>query len=492
MNLYDFDKSLYRKDCSIEFFKFCFFKCFGIIYFFKILFFFALNITKFISTKKFKEKFFSFLANVKNLDELVNAFWNKEIKNINQTVLATVKRGDVVCSASPEFLISAAISKLSLDGVKVYGTKMDKLTGKIEGENLKGEEKKNLLLAEGYTIFDNVYTDSLSDFPILDLTENKWIVCGKNVYRFGEQKPTFFVKLKYILKTLRIKHYIKNGLIFLPLFFCGYKFEWKNLYLTIIGFVMFCLTASIVYIVNDLADRKKDRLHLRKRKRPIASYMVSPAEAVCMAVLLLAIVVTLIGIVYDFNLYVILTLVCYVVLNLMYSFWLKNIAIVDVFVLALCYLIRVYYGGALIGVGVSKWLYLTVLCASLYMGFGKRRNELKRESSGTRKVNSLYSYEFLDRNLYLCLAMCLMFYALWVINVRTLTLDRINSILLQATIPMVFFILMRYSLNIEKSTNSGDPIEVLLADKFLIFVCILFIAVAAVAMYAPLANVVRI
>ncbi len=492
MNLYDFDKTIYKKDCSIEFFKFCFCKCFGLIHFFVSVLYFILNKFGLISTKKFKEKFFSFVKKTKNIDEIINKFWNKQLNNINKNFLGIVKPGDIICSASPAFLVEPAIQKLSWKGVLSFCTNLNKNTGKIEGENLKGEEKRKLLIEKGYSSFENVYTDSLSDFPILDMTENKWIVCGEKIYKFGEQKPTFLVKIKYLFKSLRVKHYVKNGLIFLPLFFCGIKFDWKLIYLTFMGFMMFSFSASIIYIINDLVDREKDRKHKTKRKRPIASYMVKPADAIALIIVLAIMIMLISWLVFNFNLYILIILLCYIVLNLLYSFWLKNVAVVDVFALALCYLVRIYFGGALIDVGVSKWLYLTVLCASLYMGFGKRRNEFAREGTETRKVNKLYSYKFLDSNLYLCLAMCLIFYALWVINVRTLYLDRFNSILLQATIPLVFFIMMRYSLDIENKSSSGDPIEVLFADKFLIFICLVFIIIIFIAMYVPMPNVFRV
>ena len=298
------------------------------------------------------------------------------------------------------------------------------------------------------------------------------------------------VKIKYIIKQLRIKHYIKNLLIFLPLFFSGLIKSKRAVLLTLAGFAIFCFSASIIYIINDLADRKKDRNHSRKRKRPIASYMLKPYEAVVLASVLFAAVILMLIFIFDFKFIIVLNVFAYIALNLIYSFFLKNYPILDVFALALCYLIRIYFGASIIGVGVSRWLYLTILSAALFMSYGKRRNEMLREGD-TRKVNAKYPAAFLDKMIYLCLAMCLVFYSLWAISFTIADFERINLILLHATIPVVFFILMRYSYDIEKQDCSGDPIEVLLEDKFMIFMCVIFVVLAVLAMYVPYSSVIK-
>jgi 4-hydroxybenzoate polyprenyltransferase len=178
-----------------------------------------------------------------------------------------------------------------------------------------------------------------------------------------------------------------------------------------------------------------------------------------------------------------LVLIGYGLVNLLYSLCLKNIPLIDVFILASCYLFRLFYGGLIINTPISKWLYLTILCGALFMGFGKRRNEIKMEKGTTRKVSTLYSYEFLDKNLYICLAMCLVFYSLWAIDFKGIEFGSLNRILLYVTIPIVYFIMMRYSYLIEKNTNSGDPIDVLLKDIILILSVLVFIIVIIVAIY---------
>lgn len=485
MNCFDFDKTIYKYDCSIKFYLYCMarnFKCF--LHFFKVLFLFAFHAIGLISTKKFKQSFFGFLKYLKDVDLYVEKFWEKQIKNINKFYNDIKREDDVICSASPLFLVKPVMEKIN-PSAKVFGTEMDKNTGVINGENLKGVAKVIKLKEEfGEDVkFENVFTDSFSDFPILDLTENKQIVCGKKYYLFGKQKPTFFVKVKYIIKQLRIKHYIKNVLIFLPLFFSGLLFTGNTILYTIAGFVSFCLMASFVYVVNDLVDAKNDRKHSTKRRRPIACYMIKPYEAIIMAIILFFGSLAINLLIFGLNWFIIAIVIGYAIINLLYSFVLKKMPIVDAFCLALCYLIRVLYGGMIIGIGVSKWLYLTILCASLFMGFGKRRNEIKNEND-TRKVNKYYNYNFLDKNLYICLAMCLVFYSLWAIDFRPFEYD-FNRLLLLITIPIVYFIMMRYSLDIEKSSNSGDPIDVLLKDFVLILSVAFFVALIIIAVYVP-------
>lgn len=142
MNLYDFDKTIYKKDSAIKFYAYCFWRSLKMILhliyacFFAILHFFHI-----ISTKVFKEKFFSFLKFFKDPDSLVYGFWDKEQKNINAWYSEIKRDDDVICSASPEFLLRPIIDKINPRAVLVC-TQMDIRSGKIDGENLKGENKK--------------------------------------------------------------------------------------------------------------------------------------------------------------------------------------------------------------------------------------------------------------------------------------------------------------------------------------------------------------
>ena len=281
--------------------------------------------------------------------------------------------------------------------------------------------------------------------------------------------------MKKYLKLIRVKHWIKNCLIFLPLIFSR-EINKTNIILTILGFISFSLASSIIYIINDIRDKEKDKNHPTKKNRPIAAGTISIPSASTVAGLFSIITIAILLYLSTYNHFISIYIISYILLNIMYSFGLKNIPLLDVFILALGFLIRVLYGGALINVEVSTWLFLTVLSISFYLGLGKRRNELMAQEkigNNTRSVLKYYNKEFLDKNMYMCLSMTIIFYSLWC--------QDLNSKYIMWTIPVVLLICMKYSLNIE-SNSSGDPVEVLLKDKVLI----LLIGIYAIAIFLTL------
>lgn len=279
-------------------------------------------------------------------------------------------------------------------------------------------------------------------------------------------------KVASYIKILRPQHYVKNLLIFLPIFFSQEIFSPKMIP-TILGFVSFCFTASFVYIINDLKDVEKDRLHPVKCKRPIAAGLVSHlcAKIISAFCLVLSLAMPLLFS-KDYRLWGLL--VAYVIINVCYSFGLKNVPIVDIALLTSGFLIRIMYGGVVSDVKVSSWLYLTVIALAFYMGMGKRRNELRKVSSSeTRNVIKYYSEDFLDKNMYMCLAIGLVFYSLWAVE---------KSEALLWTIPIVLIICMKYNLILETNSD-GDPVPTLLANKNLIILVLLYIVIVFLVIY---------
>ncbi len=269
-------------------------------------------------------------------------------------------------------------------------------------------------------------------------------------------------KVKKYIKLLRIKHYIKNLLIFVPLFFSGKLFDRYKLQRGGLGFICFCLIASSIYILNDLKDIEKDRNHPTKKNRPLASGQIKPRLAII--IMTLCICVSCVISLYLENMSALIFLATYFGLNVAYSMGLKNKPIIDIVILASGFVIRIFYGGVVTNVPISKWLYLVVTVGSLYMGLGKRRNELKKQTE-TREVLKYYNEDFLDKNMYVCVALTIVFYALW-------TLEMPNS-QISWTIPIFIILLMCYSLNVEGDSD-GDPVEVILRDKILIGILILY------------------
>ena len=269
------------------------------------------------------------------------------------------------------------------------------------------------------------------------------------------------LKAKEYLKLIRVKHYLKNFLIFLPLLFSSNLFDTKKFITTLCGFFAFSFTCSIVYILNDLKDVEKDKLHSKKKGRPLASGKITKFEAI-ITIFILLFLIMLISFFNKFNFISIIILAIYLLMNILYSIKLKDIPIIDVFILTIGFILRVIFGGELIDVQISNWLYLTIMSISFYLALGKRRNEIEKYSK-TRKVLKYYNKSFLDKNMYMFLSIGIVFYSLWTIDVNT----AIDSNYLIYTVPLVMLILMRYSMIIE-SDSDGDPIEVVFSDKMLL------------------------
>lgn len=282
-------------------------------------------------------------------------------------------------------------------------------------------------------------------------------------------------QVRNYIKLMRLKHCVKNILILLPLVFSGEFFQYGKLLSSALGFLAFSFLASAVYILNDIQDVEKDRLHPKKKFRPIASGKVSEKQGKVLSVVAMIGAITL-NFLATTNYVSFIFLGIYLVMNIFYSKGLKNVPLLDIVVLASGFLLRLIYGGIVTNIHISNWLYLTVITASFYMGLGKRRNELGKSGNqiNTRKVLKYYNYAFLDKNMYMCLGLTNAFYALWVIGTQ-------KEVMIW-TVPMVMVLGMKYSLNIERDSD-GDPVEVILQDKVLWILGILYSALVIGAIY---------
>ena len=282
-------------------------------------------------------------------------------------------------------------------------------------------------------------------------------------------------RVRNYIKLMRLKHCVKNILILLPLVFSGEFFQYGKLLSSALGFLAFSFLASAVYILNDIQDVEKDRLHPKKKFRPIASGKVSEKQGRVLSVVAMIGAITL-NFLATTNYVSFIFLGIYLVMNIFYSKGLKNVPLLDIVVLASGFLLRLIYGGIVTNIHISNWLYLTVITASFYMGLGKRRNELGKSGNqiNTRKVLKYYNYAFLDKNMYMCLGLTNAFYALWVIGTQ-------KEVMIW-TVPMVMVLGMKYSLNIERDSD-GDPVEVILQDKVLWLLGILYSALVIGAIY---------
>lgn len=278
--------------------------------------------------------------------------------------------------------------------------------------------------------------------------------------------------LKDYLKLLRVKHYIKNLLIFMPLFFGQQFFDLSKLVRGFAGYICFCLVSSAIYILNDTKDIEKDRAHPKKKNRPLASGKISIQTGIFLMVVCLVAAISIYAL-YLKEIKGILLLMLYVLMNVAYSMGLKNKPIIDVVILAAGFVIRIFYGGAVTGVEISGWLYLVIVTGSLYMGLGKRRNELKQQTD-TREVLRYYNVPFLDKNMYVCVALADVFYALW-------AMESADKGMIW-TVPIFLIIMMTYSLDAEGNSD-GDPVEIILHDKKLICMALMYAVTVFVLLY---------
>jgi len=260
---------------------------------------------------------------------------------------------------------------------------------------------------------------------------------------------------------MRPAQWTKNGFIFVPLVFDEKLFEIGPLSRTIAGFVLLCLVSGTVYLINDLADIEKDRQHPTKRLRPLPSGQLSRSVAIAASILIPAAVLPL-GFVLDVAFGLILT--GYLALQIAYSFWLKNVVIIDVMVIAAGFVLRVAAGVVLVDAErFSPWLYVFTTLLALFMALGKRRQEialLKSQASNTRAILDHYSLPYVDEMMAVVTAGTVMTYSLYTFSAPNLP----ENHTMMLTIPFVIYGIFRYLYVIHIQGNGGAPDEVLLTD----------------------------
>lgn len=268
--------------------------------------------------------------------------------------------------------------------------------------------------------------------------------------------------LTALIKTMRPRQWTKNVFIFAALVFDKQLFVVDSFLRTLAGFALFCLISSCVYIFNDLADVEADRQHPEKKNRPIASGKLSVNAAWIAGVVLVVITFGLAFLLAPGFEAVIIT---YFAINMAYSKWLKHVPIVDVFVIAAGFVLRVHAGVTLIQVErFSPWLYVVMTLLSLFLGFGKRRAELSLLTQGAgshRKVLDGYTLPLLDQYIMIVSATFIIAYSLYTFSAPNVPQN--DSMML--TIPFVVYAIFRYLHLIHVEQAGGSPEEILLLDR---------------------------
>jgi len=269
--------------------------------------------------------------------------------------------------------------------------------------------------------------------------------------------PTMLVAL---LKNMRPKQWAKNALLFAGLIFDRQLTNLPALQRTLVGFALFCLLSSGIYLINDLIDLRADRQHPKKKQRPLASGELPVPFALGAALLFFLTAITL-----GYRLSPTFAAVClaYALANFSYSLWLKHIPIIDVMVLAGFYVLRVGAGVALIQVQrFSPWLYIFTTFFALFLGIGKRRAEINAQGGAhTRRVLEGYTGPFLDQLLLIVLSLAILTYSLYTFTAPNLP----ENHAMMLTIPFVIYGFFRY-LYLVQVKNSGEaPEDILYRDR---------------------------
>jgi 4-hydroxybenzoate polyprenyltransferase len=282
-------------------------------------------------------------------------------------------------------------------------------------------------------------------------------------------------------RSMRPKQWIKNCFLFAGLVFTlDHRHPLRDVLLVLAGFALFSLLSSSVYLLNDVADRVQDRLHPRKRLRPIAAGVVPPALAAWTAGgLALTALLGSLALNREFGL-----IACgYFLITLAYSFRLKHIVIVDVLTLASGFVLRAVAGALVISVQISPWLLVCTTLFALFLGLAKRRHELvllADDAGRHRKILDEYSIEMLDQMITIVTSSTLMAYSLYTFSSETARGHR----LLMLTIPFVIYGIFRYLYIVQKKGGGGSPATDLLEDAPLFVNLVLWVLASATIMVA--------
>jgi 4-hydroxybenzoate polyprenyltransferase len=275
-------------------------------------------------------------------------------------------------------------------------------------------------------------------------------------------------KLSGLFRLMRPYQWVKNGFVFTGLLF-GHAWHDPDLVTRVlIAFVAFCLVSSSIYTFNDIVDLKQDRLHPGKSRRPLASGQVSVSAAVMLAALL---AVPGLVLAYAASPAVLIIVLGYALMNIAYSLRLKHVVILDVFIIATGFMLRILAGTIGVGIPPSQWLLLCGLMLTLFLGFTKRRAEiiaLTDDKAAHRKVLEHYSPVLLDKMIGITAAGLIMSYSLYTMNPDTMRIHGTANLIY--TVPFVMYGVFRYIYLLHHQSRGGDPSRDLLRDPHLLIV----------------------
>lgn len=269
------------------------------------------------------------------------------------------------------------------------------------------------------------------------------------------------------IQLLRPLQWIKNLLVLSGILFGGEFFHlilWEKV---LLAMGAFCLASSAVYVLNDIFDKNQDKIHPKKKHRPIASGKVTLAQGWSLCAIC-AVVALMIG--YHVSYALLAILAAYLVLNIAYTIKLKHVVILDVFCISTGFMLRLLAGTIGVGIPPSHWLLLCGIMVTLFLGFAKRRAELISKSfvqKDHRKVLEDYNVPYLDNLITICIAGTILTYSLYTMSEETIRAHQTENLIF--TVPFVIYALFRYLYIIHEQKSGGDPTNDLIRDKHIAF-----------------------
>ncbi|ANF49598.1 prenyltransferase [Chryseobacterium glaciei] len=292
--------------------------------------------------------------------------------------------------------------------------------------------------------------------------------------------------MKKYLKLLRVEQWVKNLFVFVPLFFSGNIKNVELLTKSIFAFVIFSLAASVVYILNDYNDIEADSKHPEKRRRPLASGAISKSRAIGILVGLMIVDIALVFLAQTYfheNLWKFATIIgMYFVMNLAYTFKLKHVPIIDIFIIATGFVLRVLAGGYITGINISQWAILLTFVLALVLAIGKRRGELinAQVSGKTRKALDGYNVQFADIALSISVTLAIVCYLMFTLSreVQARFHERVFY-----TVIFVVFAFLRYLQQTLVYNRTESPTKIVYRDRYIQVTLLLWVAAFLIQIY---------
>ena len=298
-----------------------------------------------------------------------------------------------------------------------------------------------------------------------------------------------------LFRAMRPRQWVKNLALFVGIVFAQRLLSLSVFERAVIAFVAFCLASSVIYLLNDLLDLENDRQHPVKSKRPLASGALPASWAIVAMGVLLLVCAGLIALIFFIpiagqpdifagyggaSVLFALTVVAYLLLMTLYSVRLKHVVLLDVFIIASGFVLRILAGTVVLPVVISPWLYLVTILLSLFLALNKRRNELvllQGQASSHRQILKEYSVPLLDQLITIVTAATLMAYSLYTFQSST------GNHHLMITIPFVLYGMFRYLYLVHMRMEGGSPEEVLLRDRHMLATVVLCAALIIIVLY---------